>query len=225
VVLCCEHVHSNDFVWLPLVVCTILLYNRIHTNVWKLCANRGTVCTLEKFQWCGEPWVQFKVKVTLPLAVYRQSVRLVKPFETHDERLFFFQRNPCGHRPYVTSSFTRRCVRLLWIILAFRQVYVPHIHHVTEKCSFCTTHKSSVNTVFAKQIIPTLRILCYNGSLVSWTVVSLTTAKFKFRIFSENFKSKSELLYDWRFTANQFVLASSPLRPTTRFFFSAGLLR
>jgi hypothetical protein len=29
-------------------------------------------------------------------------------------------------------------------------------------------------------------------------------------------KSKSELLYDWRFTAIQFVLASSPLRPTTR---------
>jgi hypothetical protein len=26
----------------------------------------------------------------------------------------------------------------------------------------------------------------------------------------------SELLYDWRFTPNQFVLAPSPLRPTTR---------
>jgi hypothetical protein len=32
-------------------------------------------------------------------------------------------------------------------------------------------------------------------------------------------KSKSKLLYDWRFTANQFVLASSPLRPTARDFF------
>jgi hypothetical protein len=32
-------------------------------------------------------------------------------------------------------------------------------------------------------------------------------------------KSKSKLFYDWRFTANQFVLASSPLRPTTRLFF------
>jgi hypothetical protein len=31
--------------------------------------------------------------------------------------------------------------------------------------------------------------------------------------------SKSKLLYDWRFTANQFVLASSPLRLTTRNFF------
>jgi hypothetical protein len=30
--------------------------------------------------------------------------------------------------------------------------------------------------------------------------------------------SESELLYDWLFTANQFVLATSPLRPTTRIF-------
>jgi hypothetical protein len=29
-----------------------------------------------------------------------------------------------------------------------------------------------------------LRILCYNGSFVSWTVLSLTTAKFKPLIFS-----------------------------------------
>jgi hypothetical protein len=36
---------------------------------------------------------------------------------------------------------------------------------------------------------------------------------------ASKFKSKSELLYDWRFTANQFVLASSPLRPTIRYFF------
>jgi hypothetical protein len=32
--------------------------------------------------------------------------------------------------------------------------------------------------------MPNLRILCYNGSLVIWTVVSLTTAKFKPLIFS-----------------------------------------
>jgi hypothetical protein len=36
--------------------------------------------------------------------------------------------------------------------------------------------------------------------------------------FNPNSKSKSKLLYDGRFTANQFVLASSPLRPTTRDF-------
>jgi hypothetical protein len=31
-------------------------------------------------------------------------------------------------------------------------------------------------------------------------------------------KSKSKSLYDWQFTANQFVLASSLLRPTTRYW-------
>jgi hypothetical protein len=31
-------------------------------------------------------------------------------------------------------------------------------------------------------------------------------------------ESESELLYDWCFTANQFVLATSPLRPTTNNF-------
>jgi hypothetical protein len=37
---------------------------------------------------------------------------------------------------------------------------------------------------------------------------------FQWRIFL----SKSKLLYDWRFTGSQFVLASSPLRPTWDFF-------
>jgi hypothetical protein len=45
--------------------------------------------------------------------------------------------------------------------------------------SFCTTHRSSLSTGFTEQIMPILRILCYNGSLVTWTVVGLTTAKFK----------------------------------------------
>jgi hypothetical protein len=35
---------------------------------------------------------------------------------------------------------------------------------------------------------------------------------------SLNSKSASELLYDWRFTPNQFVLATSPLRLTASNF-------
>jgi hypothetical protein len=70
--------------------------------------------------------LQVKVKVTLRLAVYRQSFRLgVKPLETRDQR--FFQLNPCGNSPYVTSSLTKRWVRLLGICLNFRQVYISHI--------------------------------------------------------------------------------------------------
>jgi hypothetical protein len=67
--------------------------------------------------------------------------------------------------------------------MALRQVYISHIKHVIENSSFCTTHKSSVSTGFTEQIMSNFRILCYNGSLVIWTLVSLTTAKFKHLIF------------------------------------------
>jgi hypothetical protein len=42
---------------------------------------------------------------------------------------------------------------------------------------------------------------------------------------SASLSSQSELHYDWRFTANQFVLVPSPLRPTTRFFLTTEPLR
>jgi hypothetical protein len=44
---------------------------------------------------------------------------------------------------------------------------------------------------------------------------------------TKNDCAESELgfLYYWRFTANQFVLATSPLRLTTGNFFSAEYLR
>jgi hypothetical protein len=41
----------------------------------------------------------------------------------------------------------------------------------------------------------------------------------------DNSELASELLYDWRFTANQFILASNPLRITTRDVFSTESLR
>jgi hypothetical protein len=45
-----EHVHSHAFVWLLLVACTILLYNRIHTEGWKLCANRRWTTSSNRLQ-------------------------------------------------------------------------------------------------------------------------------------------------------------------------------
>jgi hypothetical protein len=50
-------------------------------------------------------------------------------------------------------------------------------------------------------------------------IAPATTAVYSLELVQQS-KSKSKLLYDWRFTANQFVLASSPLRPTTTFFFN-----
>jgi hypothetical protein len=58
-------------------------------------------------------------------------------------------------------------------------VYVSHIEHFIESSCFCTVYRSSVSRGFVKQIAPVLRILLYNSSLVTWTVASLTTARFK----------------------------------------------
>jgi hypothetical protein len=46
-------------------------------------------------------------------------------------------------------------------------------------------HKSPVSTRFAKQIMPILRIFCYNGSLITWTVVILTTS-YIFKVWSQS---------------------------------------
>jgi hypothetical protein len=69
-------------------------------------------------------------------------------------------------------------------MLGLCQVYASHIEHITENPSLCTIYKSSVSTGIAKQNMSILLILRYNGSLVTWTVVSLTTVKFKPLIFS-----------------------------------------
>jgi hypothetical protein len=57
---------------------------------------------------------------------------------------------------------------------------------------------------------PTETVLTFN-----WTALYSSNSDLNYKS-----KSKSELLYDWRFTTNQFVLALSPLRPTTKFFFN-----
>jgi hypothetical protein len=63
--------------------------------------------------------------------------------------------------------------------MLFCQVYVSHI--ILKILLHYT--KSSVSTGFAKQIMLILCILCYNGSLVTRTVESLTTTKFTSYIF------------------------------------------
>jgi hypothetical protein len=68
--------------------------------------------------------VKVKAKVTLWLAVHRQSVRLgVRPFETHDQRSFF-QQNYCGNGPYVTSSLTRGWVCRLQLLLVLARAVI-----------------------------------------------------------------------------------------------------
>jgi hypothetical protein len=71
----------------------------------------------------------------------------------------------------------------LWVCLlrmGFPLSSVPIAH---ENSSLCTIYRSSVSPGFAKQVISISFALCYNGSLVIWTVVSLTTANFESFMF------------------------------------------
>jgi hypothetical protein len=111
--------------------CAILSYVYLYVCYYVL------TCSL-RVVFLGEACVPFidlvkvKVKCTLLLAVYRQSVRVgARPLETHDQR-FFFQLNSCGNSPYVTSYLTRRWGCLSRMCLAFRQVYISHMWYITE---------------------------------------------------------------------------------------------
>jgi hypothetical protein len=53
----------------------------------------------------------------------------------------FFQPNPCGYSPYITSSLIKSLVCLLWICLVFRQVYVS-----LNSCFHCPFYNTSART-------------------------------------------------------------------------------
>jgi hypothetical protein len=60
------------------------------------------------------------------------------------------QVHPLGHSAYVTSC-EQTSLRLC-------HMYVSHIEHVIETSSLCTTYKSSLSPVFAKEIMSVLFI-------------------------------------------------------------------
>jgi hypothetical protein len=78
----------------------------------------------------GHEVYRVRIRDTLRLAVYRQSVRLgAKPFKTHDQ--YFFQLNTCGHSPYVTSSLATAwvcCLQLLLVIASAARVWFRRTH-------------------------------------------------------------------------------------------------
>jgi hypothetical protein len=63
--------------------------------------------------------------------------------------------------------------------LGRRQMHDSHIYHVTVDLSFFTICKSFVSPGLRKHVIAILLIISKIGSLVTWTVVSLFSAKFK----------------------------------------------
>jgi hypothetical protein len=59
--------------------------------------------------------------------------------------------------------------------------YILHVSHVIEY--IYNIYKASVSPGSVQQIMPYFWYFPYNGSLVTWTVICLTTAKFKPFIF------------------------------------------
>jgi hypothetical protein len=92
------------------------------------------------------------------------------------------------------------------------------LHSSLDECLlFCVTH-----LVLIYESVTSSASVFRWLTLHSWTVNSLTTDSLNSLTNDEclmnESESESELLYDWRSTANHFVLATSPLRPTTRIF-------
>jgi hypothetical protein len=69
-----------------------------------------------------------------------------------------------------------------------------------------TSTLPSLGSVFQRRMFPGLSYQLLTEQLTTTELSNSLTA------------IESELLYDWRFTANQLVLAPSPLRLTIRFF-------
>jgi hypothetical protein len=72
----------------------------------------------------GTEWVRVRVRVSLRMVVYRQSVPLgAEPLYTHGQN-YFSQLNSCCHNPYLTSSLTRGWVCHLQFLLALASAFI-----------------------------------------------------------------------------------------------------
>jgi hypothetical protein len=163
-------------------------------------------------------------KITLRPAIYSQSVCLEdKSLETHEQ---FFLTEHCGHSSYVT--FSDEVMDLPFTIAAGpRQRILRYEYYGTHDHILLSLIRNSPNLggQVPLFIFPRNRVIqLYPSHWVPFS--SLPTAR---RATMDVFdtastltglsKLKSKLLYDLRFTANQFVFAPSPLRPAIRDFF------
>jgi hypothetical protein len=68
--------------------------------------------------------VRVRIRITLRLAIYRQSVHLdTKPLQTHGQ-IFFFRLNTCGRSHCVTSSLTRGWAYRIQLLLVLASAFV-----------------------------------------------------------------------------------------------------
>jgi hypothetical protein len=136
---------------------------------------------------------------------------------------FLFQLNTCRHCPYVTSSLTRRWVCRLQLSLALAnavvlmsesrrshdQILLPQIRdslNLEGQVPIFMSPRNRVTQLYFQALgFPFPRLI--RPAELRW--------KYSTPLPPGGLWS-SELFYDWRFTANQCVLASSPLRLTTQ---------
>jgi hypothetical protein len=145
---------------------------------------------------------------------------------------FFFQLNPCGHSPYVTSSLMRRWVCHLHLLLALASTVIlgsessgTHDHILLSQIQVSSILEGQIPIFISPrnrvaQLYPqapsSLFVTSYDSRVM---VVAFEPASTWGTDWAQS-ESGSELLYEWRFTAPQFVLATSSLRLTTNNFFS-----
>jgi hypothetical protein len=118
-----------------------------------------------------------------------------------------------------TLQFTRACTKcsqsamssqvVVWYRLPTMDVPLPLFSRTIPVPQLPASHSNSSHGLNCSSSLtahqPTHFTPLYSTALHSLTELS---------------KSESELLYDWLFTANQFILETSLLRLTTNFFFS-----
>jgi hypothetical protein len=141
----------------------------------------------------------------------------------------FVQLNSCGYSYYLIFSPTRKCVSCLQLLLVLDGVafldsesYGTHDHILLSQIRDFPKLEGQVPVFISHRN--------RGAQLYPQTLCSLFFASYesqgygggiRTRLHPDTLQSKSnsKLLYDWRFTANQFVLESSPLRHTTRDLF------
>jgi hypothetical protein len=116
-------------------------------------------------------------------------------------------RNIIVTTAHIKSSLVIDFNTVLW--RPYRLAYIPQLNQL-HRLSLLFTHSLAI--LSALQLTPRLAAISHQP-LHRLTFDWLSS------------ESESEILYDWRFTANQFVLATSPLRLTTSIFFSTEHLR
>jgi hypothetical protein len=123
----------------------------------------------------------------------------------------YYRVNPCRNRCLqiiINVSFLSSCLS--------RRLHV-HIMYIQWNCDFIESLKDYLRKPRIKVGLVNFAISIFNCHFTSYH-----TQAFKGHglsglliLFLPLYKSESDLLYDWRFTADQFVLATSPLKLTS----------